>query len=130
MPEPEQQKPKVMDVEIVENEESENRGAHRQRVWTSMGGGPYFGGYWTPVDSGGCVAPAITFALFVISLGQFGLLAAIGFFVFHIIGAILGTIYQARQLMAGFACNPWAWRTGNWIISFMLTTWLAGGFND
>ncbi len=34
-----------------------------------------------------------------------------------------------RLLMQGRQANPWSWRMGNWLISFLLTAWLAGGFD-
>lgn len=82
-----------------------------------------------PVDNGGCMASFITVMLFLICLGQYGLLAAIGFFVFHLIGSILGSVHSARQLMRGLPYSVWGWRAGNWIISFLATVWLAGGLS-
>lgn len=127
----EKRKPDVLDVEIIEPDSNGQRhdcqGEYGAR-WSQRG----FSGFWTasPINTGGCVVPAITFALFMVCLGQFGLLAAIGFFVFHVIGAIMGSLYQARQLMAGIPYDPWAWRAGNWVVSFSITMWLAGGIGD
>ena len=95
-----------------------NGGAGFGRVWTATG-----------ADGAGCLAPCITLALFLVCLSQFGLLAAIGFVVFHVIGSIAGSIRAMRRLVEGRQPNPWSWRLGNWFISFMLTAWLAGGFN-
>ena len=95
-----------------------NGGAGFGRVWTATG-----------ADGGGCLAPCITLALFFVCLSQFGLLAAIGFVVFHVIGSIAGSIRAMRRLVEGRQPNPWGWRFGNWFISFILTAWLAGGFN-
>lgn len=95
-----------------------NGGAGFGRVWTATG-----------ADGTGCLAPCITLVLFLVCLSQFGLLAAIGFVFFHIVGSIAGSIRAMRRLVEGRQPNPWSWRLGNWFISFMLTAWLAGGFN-
>lgn len=95
-----------------------NGGAGFGRVWTATG-----------ADGAGCLSPCVTFALFLVCLSQFGLLAAIGFVVFHVVGSIAGSIRAMRRLVEGRQPNPWSWRLGNWFISFMLTAWLAGGFN-
>ncbi|MDE7241697.1 MAG: hypothetical protein K2N62_07460 [Desulfovibrio sp.] len=95
-----------------------NGGAGFGRVWTATG-----------ADGAGCLSPCITLALFLVCLSQFGLLAAIGFVVFHVIGSIAGSLRAMRRLVEGRQPNPWSWRLGNWFISFMLTAWLAGGFN-
>lgn len=85
---------------------------------------------YSPVDSSGCLPGCITFALFLVCLGQFGILAGIGFMFFYGAGAILGALRAARAVMAGYPPNPWGWRLGNWLVSFLLTAWLAGGFNQ
>lgn len=92
-------------------------GMNLGRVW--MGG----------TDQNGCMAPAITFALFMVCLAQFGFLAGIGFMFFHVVGAVMGVFRDLRQLSAGRVPNPWFWRIGNWTVSFLLTAWLAGGFH-
>lgn len=126
----------VLEVEVLDPENGADqgnsgfrgnygaRGAYGRAFYR---GGP--GNIWIfpSVNSGGCLAPAISFALFMICLAQYGLLAAIGFFVIHVIGSILGSVRAARMLAMGLPFNPWAWRAGNWIISFFLTVWLAGG---
>lgn len=98
---------------------------------TFSSGGAGFGHVWTASTGGGtaCLAPCITFALFLVCLSQFGLLAGIGFAVFHLVGSIVGAIRSMRLLVEGRQANPWSWRLGNWFVSFMLTVWLAGGFN-
>lgn len=118
---------KVVDAEIVEPDHGHSNNSHRTRQYRDQGGRyfNYFG--IAPMYGDGCLGPAITFALFMICLGQYGLLAAIGFFVFYTVGSVIGTIHAANRLMAGRPINPWAWRAGNWFISFMLTVWLAGG---
>lgn len=97
---------------------SDRAGAGFGRVWTATG-----------ADGNACLVPCVTFALFLVCLSQFGLLAGIGFAVFHLAGAIAGSIRSMRLLMEGRQANPWTWRLGNWFVSFMLTVWLAGGFN-
>lgn len=92
-------------------------GMNLGRVW--MGG----------TDQNGCMAPAITFALFMVCLAQFGFLAGIGFVFFHVIGAVMGVFRDLRLFSTGRVPNPWFWRIGNWAVSFLLTAWLAGGFH-
>lgn len=108
-------------------------GARFSRVGGTFGnpGGAGFGRVWTATgaDGAGCLGPCITFALFFVCLSQFGLLAGIGFIVFHLVGSVIGSIRSMRRLVEGRPPNPWSWRLGNWFISFMLTAWLAGGFN-
>lgn len=106
-------------------------GARFYRVGGTFGNGAGFGRVWTATDADGntCLAPCVTFALFFVCLSQFGLLAGIGFAVFHVAGSIAGSIRSMRRLMEGRPVNPWVWRLGNWFVSFMLTAWLAGGFN-
>jgi hypothetical protein len=80
-------------------------------------------------SSNACLAPCITFAIFLVCLAQFGFLAGLGFVFFHTIGSLAGTLRQMRLMTAGVMPNPWLWRMGNWILSFLVTLWLAGGFN-
>lgn len=98
---------------------------------TFSGGNAGFGRVWTATGASGasCLAPCVTFALFFVCLSQFGLLAGLGFAVFHLVGSIAGGIRSMRLLVEGREANPWTWRLGNWFVSFMLTVWLAGGFN-
>ena len=94
-------------------------------------GGLRFGHIWTSgrMEQNACLAPCITFALFLVCLAQFGLLAGIGFVFFHIVGSVAGSMRDMRQLMQGREPNPWPWRIGNWLVCFLLTAWLAGGFD-
>ena len=146
---------RVFDAEVVGPDEGEGTGARTQsgagqggaggdawgqssasgqrfyRMGGTFGNGAGFGRVWTATgaDGAGCLAPCVTFALFFVCVSQFGLLAGIGFVVFHLAGSIAGSIRSMRRLVEGRAANPWAWRLGNWFVSFMLTAWLAGGFN-
>ena len=81
------------------------------------------------MEQNACLAPCITFALFLVCLAQFGLLAGIGFVFFHIVGSVAGSMRDMRLLMRGREPNPWPWRIGNWLACFLLTAWLAGGFD-
>lgn len=119
---------KIHEAEIVGQENQKQQEWQRQRY----AGQPIYGGVWSfsPMERQGCLGPAITFALFLICVGQFGVLAGIGFAVFYCIGAILGSMHFAKMLMEGRHANPWAWRAGNWTISLLLTIWLAGGFEN
>ena len=111
--------------------EGSSSGQRFYRVGGTFGNGAGFGRVWTATgaDGNACLAPCVTFALFFVCLSQFGLLAGIGFAVFHLAGSIAGSIRSMRRLVEGRPLNPWPWRLGNWFVSFMLTAWLAGGFN-
>lgn len=124
---------KPLEVEIINPEDHDYRESSSQRMWQARYGNQGgFSGYWSAssFDSNGCLAPAITFAIFMLCLGQYGLLAAIGFLVFYVFGSILGTLHSARRLMRGMPVYPWLWRTCNWTASFVFTVWLAGGFQS
>lgn len=123
---------KALETEVVDSGH-DSQGAGDQAQWRARDPGqPPYGSVWTfsSLQPGGCLAPAITFALFMICLGQYGVLAAIGFFVFHTIGAVIGTLRASRLLASGILCNAWAWRVGNWVVSLLITIWLAGGFQN
>lgn len=115
----------ALDVEVLgpEDDYTSQRGYYNKGSWSDNLQ------EFPPVYGYGCLPLAITIALFIICLGQYGVLAAMGFIVFHIIGAVAGGIHSARRLMSGLPSNPWAWRIGNWTISFFLTVWLAGGLS-
>lgn len=83
---------------------------------------------FAPIDNTGCMAALITLTIFFACLFQWGLLAAIGFLVFHTIGSAICSIHSARQLVRGLPYNIWSLRLCNWIVSFFITAWLAGGF--
>lgn len=132
-PENQNEQPKVHEPEIVDNDGYSNRNSKSYYYTTRPSGRKvYYNNLfaYSPVDMGGCLPACVSFALFFICTGQYGLLAGIGFLVFHIIGSILGSVRAARLLMNGIVWNPWPWRIGNWLISFMLTIWLAGGLNQ
>lgn len=119
--------PRVIDVEILEPEDP--RGAGGQRQYAR---GPFYSysfSRFSPVDTGGCIAPCVTLGLFLACLAKYGLLAAIGFFVFHLIGSIIGTLRGAHNLALGIPTNVWGWRCANWVISFLFTIWLSGGLD-
>lgn len=102
-------------------------GPYRQRRIT------YFQSYgWpmTSVDQNACLAPCVTLVLFLVCLFQFGFLAALGFVFFHVLFGVLGSVQATSRMMTGEGFNIWLWRLGNWIFSFLLTVWLAGGFSD
>ncbi|MEG6502461.1 MULTISPECIES: hypothetical protein [unclassified Desulfovibrio] len=94
-------------------------------------GGSPLGHIWISQrnDANACLAPCVTFAIFLVCLAQFGFLAGLGFVFFHTLGSIAGTLRQMRGMTAGRVPNPWLWRFGNWLFSFLVTVWLAGGFN-
>ena len=90
-----------------------------------------FGRVWRggAQDQNGCMAPCVTFALFMVCLAQFGFFAGIGFVFFHTIGAVVGVVRDLRQFSTGRVPNPWVWRAGNWAVSFFLTAWISGAFH-
>lgn len=119
----------TLEVEIINpdgSREKVNPGAGRS--WRARGGNFSYGTVWNyaPMDNSGCVAGLISCFIFLVCLGQYGALAAIGFLVFHFIGSIVGTFIFARRLMRGLAVNVWPIRVANWIISFALVAFLAG----
>ena len=118
---------KPLEAEIVESPQSsyEGRGngpGNRRRIYAGRTI------TFAPIDNSGCLAAFITLCIFMACLFQWGLLAAIGFIVFHTIGNIISSIHSARQLMRGFMYNIWNQRIINWLISFFITAWLSGGF--
>lgn len=117
----------VHEPEIINPEDNSwPRGRNFRNSANNLSGQTWF---YSPMDMSGCASPFITLFLFLIMLGQYGLLAAIGFLVFYTCGAIIGSLRITRGLVLGVLINPWPWRIGNWIISFLLTIWLAGGFS-
>lgn len=114
------ERPQIIDMELSRDSQS------GQRYYTARGA---YRSRQPGMDPAGCMAPFVTLALTLICLIQFGLLAAIGFLVFYAIGALLGAVRLTKLLMLGAPANPWGWRVGNWVISFLLTVWLAGGFD-
>ncbi|WP_241159600.1 hypothetical protein [Desulfovibrio sp. ZJ200] len=90
-----------------------------------------FGHIWSTgrAEQNACLAPCISFVLFLVCLVQFGVLAGIGFVFFHLLGSVAGSLREMRQLMLGRKPNPWVWRIGNWFVSFLLVAWLSGGFD-
>lgn len=121
---------RAIEAEILQPDDTGHSGTSWNNAGYRREGNVY--SYWSvaPVYGNGCLGGAITFGLFIVCLGQYGLLAAIGFMVFYAIGGVIGSVYAARRLMGGMPANPWVWRIGNWLISFTLTVWLAGGFSN
>lgn len=118
---------RVVDVEVItpqEYRQGKRKGAQQKEPPRAAN----FSGAWVySAPTAGCLPAVVTCALFLVCMAEYGLLAAIGFAVFHLVGNVLGSIRQTRQLMDGHIYNPWLWRTGNWLVSFLLTVWLAAG---
>lgn len=143
------ERPRVVNAEVLgpEHESGESAGrdnsyggrqgafgnkAHGPESHNVFGdGGMRFGPIWTTgrAEQNACLAPCISFALFLVCLVQFGVLAGIGFVFFHIVGSVAGSLREMRELMQGRRPNPWVWRIGNWFVSFLLVAWLSGGFD-
>lgn len=124
---------KVIEAEIINpdyHDDGTSQQASFRRTYHSQG--PVYTGIFTTssLAGGGCLAQAIPFGLFLACLGQYGVLAAIGFGLFYLVGSAIGTLREARALVEGRIFNPWVWRIGNWIVCYLLTVWLAGGFNE
>lgn len=119
---------RVVDAEIVDG--PDNGRANPGRAFYGYGNGINRLRINSYYSDSGCLAALVTFFVFCACLGQFGLLAAIGFFFFHTIGSIMGTFRASSRLVAGLPWSPWPWRCGNWLVSFLLTAWLAGGFSS
>lgn len=124
---------RVLDAEVLGPDEG--RGGERQDGFghfrQAAGGGQAFGQFsgqvWTMNGQRACVTPAVGFFLFLLCLVQFGLLAAIGFAVFLGIGSLVTGMVQLRLMMQGRDPLPWLWRGLNWLGSYGLAAWLAGG---
>lgn len=81
---------------------------------------------YTLRNNDGCLALAITLALFIVCASSFGFLAAIAFIFFHIIIALVGSVVATRRMLGGLFFNVWQWRICNWVISFLLVYWFSG----
>ena len=127
---------KVIEAEIINPDyhggDQSQRASYTYRSTGYGQQGPVYTGFFTSsaLAGDGCLALAIPFGIFLFCIVQYGLLAAIGFSVFYLIGAAIGILREAQALVAARRFNPWAWRAGNWLISLFLTIWLSGGFND
>lgn len=127
---------KVIEAEIIDPDYHDD-GKSRDTSFTSQrttytSQGPVYTGVFTSsaLSNGGCMAQLIPLGLLLYCLGEYGFFPALGFGVFCLIGSVMGTLSEARSLMQGRPFNPWAWRIGNWCVSFLLTALLSGGFND
>lgn len=121
--------PKVLQVEILpprDDQEGYAQGEEQRRY-----GNPYNRRIWSysTFNNPGCLTGSITFSLFLILLFQYGLLAGIGFFVFHIIGSVIIAIQASRSLMLGRPFSPMPARIINWIACYLLVTWLSKGIS-
>ncbi|MBO5491156.1 MAG: hypothetical protein J5960_07015 [Desulfovibrio sp.] len=95
-------------------------------VFTANGGTEALGGLFRE----GCLAPGVTCGIALFCLVRLGFLAALGFVFFPTLGSALGFLRNLRQFGAGRPTfNPWPRRTVNWLVSFLLTAWLAGGLD-
>lgn len=117
-------------------------GSFRFAVWhgASSGGA---GGAGGPGGFGGmgmgrssCLPGCITLFLTLVCAVQFGILGALGFLVFHLIGSGMVLALNLRQIMQGqpahfglgLTMGPWVGRLVIWGGSWALVGWLSGGF--
>jgi len=120
----------VLDAEILGPEDDRHSQQQYSHYQQQTGQHRFFQHVWTGgTDQRACLVPSVSLFLFLFCLLRFGLLAAIGFAVFQLIGAVIGSMAQLRMIMEGRRPNPWLWRAGNWAVSFVLTAWLAGGLS-
>lgn len=115
--------PPVRHVEVEVISPGEYRGKKKARPFAATSQTEAQWAY--SANAAGCLPAAVTCALFLVCIAQYGVLAAIGFAVFHLAGNVMAAWRQARQLILGRQFNIWLWRTGNWLVSYLLTAWLA-----
>lgn len=123
---------RVIEAEIVDSADSQEGWKGQGNYTTGQARGRTYMGRtltFAPIDNTGCLAALVTVTVFMACLFQWGLLAGIGFLFFHTIGSIFSSLHTARQLVRGLPYNIWSLRICNWIISFFITAWLAGGFD-
>lgn len=77
-------------------------------------------------NNDGCLALAITFALFIICASYCGFLGGIAFLFFYCVIALIGSLVAAKKLLSGLFFNVWQWRVCNWAISSLLVFWFSG----
>lgn len=80
--------------------------------------------------SGGvsCLPGCITLFLMALCAVQFGVLAAVGFLFFYLIGSWIAIFAGLQRAMRGKLTNPWLPRIFNWGTCWLLVGWLSGGF--
>ena len=96
------------------------------------GMGPGTGpGLFTTMGRDSCLPGMITLGIMLVCAVQFGVLAALGFGIFYLLGSAFMLIFQVRQAMQGRALHPlvgsWLGRMAVWAGSWVLAGWLSGG---
>lgn len=124
---------KVLDAEIVDSDLDARQAPTYQRAFNANG--PFIIRTATLRSTGGCAASIITIGIALICLGQYGFLAAVGFYVFYLAGGLIGIFFFIRKsaslmLLTASPSFLWAWRICNWMLSYLLTAYLAGGFDN
>lgn len=123
---------KVLDAEIVDSDVEGRQAPTYQRAFNANG--PFIIRTARLRSTGGCSASIITVGIALICLGQYGFLAAIGFYVFYLIGGLIGIFFFIRKSASLMLTAPpsffWAWRICNWMLSYLLAAYLAGGFDN
>lgn len=125
---------KVLDAEIVDSGSGISRPDSVYQRGPS-GNGAIFIRSTGLVGTGGCAAGIITLGIALICLSQYGLLAAIGFYVFYLLGGLIGFFFLVSKtlklgLLAPRSASLWVWRICDWLISYFLAAYLAGAFNN
>lgn len=112
---------RVHDPEILDPEQGWQGTTGREgRVWQANTR------FYTIRNNDGCLALAITLALFIVCASSCGFLAGIAFIFFYCVIAVIGSLVAAKKLLSGLFFNVWQWRICNWAISSLLVFWFSG----
>lgn len=127
----------VIDPEVVDERESGGERQFFSRTTRESGGTRYTFASWNVngnrgsggfVGGGSCLPGCITLFMPVLCAVQFGVLAAVGFLFFYMIGSGIAIFAGLQRVMQGRTLNPWIPRVINWGVSWLLAGWLSGGF--
>lgn len=109
----------IIDPEIVDEQEQEQRGTFRQRVVFMQSHSSEI----LPSCQMGIITLALAFAMGL----KFGLLACIGFLVFAGIARVLTFAINIQLMLMGRSINPLVLQIISWFCCWSLVAWLASG---
>ncbi len=118
----------VVDAEVVKDVPGNRKARFERYTFKGKGGQPYsFGRAWsyTSYDVGMTPSTLISIILFFFCLFKWGVLAALGFFVFHVISIPLRAYYTVLLVIYGGFPNFWLQLIVAWGINLLLVSWLA-----
>ncbi len=127
----------VIEPEVVDERESHGGQGYFSRTTQENGGTRFTFASWNVngnMGSGGlaggnsCLPGCITLFMLALCTVQFGVLAAVGFLFFYMIGSWIAIFAGLQRVMQGRTVNPWIPRVINWIVCWLLVGWLSGGF--